>query len=303
MQCSVRSTVAFVGMSLLIASCATNPTAGKAELEGIASGLSSEDIAAIRATSERWVNAVKEERWDDAAATYTEDAILWYGEDKFEGRESIRESIRASGPFPPSFDLKIEEVEGRGDVAFASGYATVTPEGGEPVKLGQYLDVRVRQPNGTWLFYRDMVIPPAGGPKLPTLETGPEMEHVTGVVFPPGLPFSEVVRIGGVLYLSGSIGTEPGTEKPGTAKLAPGGIRPEARQAMEHIKTYLEAAGSSMDRIARCTVFLVDLDEWTAFNEVYRSFFEPPYPARTAVGVNELALGARVEVECTAAAG
>jgi reactive intermediate/imine deaminase len=132
---------------------------------------------------------------------------------------------------------------------------------------------------------------------------GPDLEHVSGVVFPSGVPFSEAVRIGDVLYLSGSIGTEPDTEKRGTAEMVPGGIKAEARQAMEHIRTYLEAAGSSMDRIARCTVFMVDLDEWAAFNEVYTSFFEPPYPARSAVGVKELVLDARVEIECIAAAG
>lgn len=129
------------------------------------------------------------------------------------------------------------------------------------------------------------------------------LQYVSGVVFPPGVPFSEAVRIGDVLFLSGAIGTKPNTERAGTAELVPGGIKPEARQAMEHIRTYLKAGGSSMDRIARCTVFLVDLNEWAAFNEVYMSFFEPPYPARSAVGVKELVLDARVEIECIAAAG
>lgn len=126
----------------------------------------------------------------------------------------------------------------------------------------------------------------------------PDLEHVAGVVFPPGLPFSEAVRVGDVLYLAGSIGTEPGT-----AELVSGGIEAEARQAMENIKKSLDAAGSSMERIARCTVFLADMDEWEAFNEVYETYFEAPYPARSAVGVSELAFGARVEIECTAAAG
>lgn len=143
----------------------------------------------------------------------------------------------------------------------------------------------------------------ASFPGAAAQETAPEMEHVSGVVFPAGVPFSEAVRIGDVIYLSGSIGTKAGTDRPGTAEMVPGGIKSEARQAMEHIRVYLEAAGSSMDRIARCTVFLVDLEEWADFSEVYASFFEPPFPARSAVGVNELVLGARVEIECIAAAG
>lgn len=134
-------------------------------------------------------------------------------------------------------------------------------------------------------------------------EATPEIEHITGVVFPPGVPFSEAVRVGDVLYLAGSIGTKPGSPGVGKAELVSGGIKPEARQAMEHIKTYLEAAGSSMDRIARCTVYLVDMGEWGALNEVYTSYFEPPYPARSAIGVDELVLGAQVEIECIAAAG
>ena len=119
----------------------------------------------------------------------------------------------------------------------------------------------------------------------------------SGKVMPANLPFSEAVRVGDTLYLSGQIGLVPGT-----MKLAPGGIRDEARQAMENIRTVLEAHGYSMGDVVKCTVMLADMSEWSAFNHVYRTFFSGRYPARSALGANGLALGARVEVECIAAA-
>jgi 2-iminobutanoate/2-iminopropanoate deaminase len=118
----------------------------------------------------------------------------------------------------------------------------------------------------------------------------------SGKVLPANLPFSEAVRLGDTLYLSGQIGVVPGT-----MELVPGGVRAEARQTMENIKTSLEAHGYAMANVAKCTVMLADMAEWSDFNEVYVSFFAPPYPARSALGANGLALGARVEVECIAA--
>ena len=119
----------------------------------------------------------------------------------------------------------------------------------------------------------------------------------SGKVLPTNLPFSEAVRVGNMIYLSGQIGIVPGT-----MKLAPGGIKEEARQTMENIKTSLEANGYALSSVVKCTVMLADISEWGAFNEVYRSFFSPPFPARSALGANGLAMGARVEVECMAAA-
>jgi 2-iminobutanoate/2-iminopropanoate deaminase len=119
----------------------------------------------------------------------------------------------------------------------------------------------------------------------------------SGKVLPTNLPFSEAVRVGNMIYLSGQIGIVPGT-----MKLAAGRIKEEARQTMENIKASLEANGYAMSNVVKCTVMLADISEWGTFNEVYRSFFSPPFPARSALGVNGLALGARVEVECIAAA-
>jgi reactive intermediate/imine deaminase len=118
----------------------------------------------------------------------------------------------------------------------------------------------------------------------------------SGKVTPSTLPFSEAVRVGDLIYLSGQVGI-----KPGTLQLVPGGIREEARQTLENIKTSLEANGYTLGDVVKCTVMLADITEWATFNEVYKTFFSAPYPARSALGANGLALGARVEVECIAA--
>jgi reactive intermediate/imine deaminase len=117
----------------------------------------------------------------------------------------------------------------------------------------------------------------------------------SGKVTPTTLPFSEAVRVGKTLYLSGQIGVRPGLEQ-----LVPGGIEAEARQTLENIRTTLETHGYTLGDVVKCTVMLADIAEWAAFNAVYRTFFSPPYPARSAFGATGLALGARVEVECVA---
>jgi 2-iminobutanoate/2-iminopropanoate deaminase len=109
-------------------------------------------------------------------------------------------------------------------------------------------------------------------------------------------PFSEAVRVGDLLFLSGMLGT-----KPGTSELVPGGIQPETRQTLENIRATLQRHGGSMDRVAKCTVFLADVAEWSAMNQVYIEFFPVNRPARTALGVGGLPLGARVEIECIVA--
>ena len=104
------------------------------------------------------------------------------------------------------------------------------------------------------------------------------------------LPFSEGVRYGGLLFLSGKLG---GGGDPG--------IQPETRRALESIQDAFERFGSSMDRVVKCTVLLADMAEWGAMNEVYAEFFPENKPARTAVGVG-LSGNNRVEIECIAAA-
>jgi 2-iminobutanoate/2-iminopropanoate deaminase len=119
----------------------------------------------------------------------------------------------------------------------------------------------------------------------------------SGTVLTGDLPFSEAVRHGDAIYLSGQVGIVPGT-----LKLVPGGVRAEAQQALENIRTILAANGRTTADIIKCTVMLADMADWPAFNEVWRAFLKRPFPARSALGANGLALGARVEVECIATA-
>lgn len=128
----------------------------------------------------------------------------------------------------------------------------------------------------------------------------PAVTHLnSGKVLPTGLPFSEAVRVGDTVYLSGQIGNVPG---PGPIRLAPGGMAAEARQTMDNIQTSLQAHGLSMADVVKCTVMLADMKEWGAFNDVYKTYFRDPYPARSAFGASGLAFNARVEVECIAVA-
>lgn len=110
------------------------------------------------------------------------------------------------------------------------------------------------------------------------------------------LPFSEAVRVDGLLYLSGQIGVDR------NMKLVPGGIGPETRQTLENIKAVLERHGSSLDRVVKVTVMLADMNEWGEMNKVYVTYFPRHLPARSAFGTSGLAFGARVEIECIAAA-
>ena len=113
---------------------------------------------------------------------------------------------------------------------------------------------------------------------------------------PPRNPFSPAVRVGSLIYLAGTLGTRP------EGGLVPGGIQGETRQAMENMRRTLGAMGLGLDRLVKCTVFLADLAEWPAMNEVYRSYFpDQKYPARAAVQAT-LLNGARVELDCVAAA-
>ena len=111
----------------------------------------------------------------------------------------------------------------------------------------------------------------------------------------PARPFSPAVKANGLIFLSGQIGTDS------TGRIVPGGIQAETRQTMNNIRDVLARAGSSFDKVVKCTVFILDMSEWPAMNEVYITYFKGPPPARSAAGSNGLALGARVEIECIAA--
>jgi 2-iminobutanoate/2-iminopropanoate deaminase len=109
--------------------------------------------------------------------------------------------------------------------------------------------------------------------------------------------YSSAIRTGDLVFFSGVIGTQPGTRE-----LAAGGIQPEMRQAWQNLAEIMEAAGVRPQDLVKCTVFLADIAEFDAMNEVYSTFFTADPPARSTVGVAGLPIGARVELECIAAA-
>ncbi len=113
-------------------------------------------------------------------------------------------------------------------------------------------------------------------------------------VAPAVRPFSEAVRVGDTLYLSGQLGIAPGART-----VVAGGIAAETRQTMDNIGATLSKYGLTHRDLVKCTVFLADMGEWGAMNSVYVTYFQPgKFPARSALGVNGLALGARTEIEC-----
>ena len=132
---------------------------------------------------------------------------------------------------------------------------------------------------------------PSTGPSMPT---PPQVQYLRADKSRPA-PFSDAVRVGDMLYLTGQLGTD------GASGLVPGGIKAETKQTMENIRRVLEQNGSSLDQVVKCTVMLTDMSERSAMSEVYVTYFaKDRLPARSAFGVSGLALGARVEVECLA---
>ena len=107
-------------------------------------------------------------------------------------------------------------------------------------------------------------------------------------------PFSEAVRVGNILYMSGQIGFKEG-------KLVKGGIKAETKQVLDNIHSTLLKYGYRQSDIVKCMVMLTDMDDFDDFNTVYKAELTKPYPARSAFGVSELAAGASVEIECMAA--
>jgi len=107
--------------------------------------------------------------------------------------------------------------------------------------------------------------------------------------------YSQAIQVGETLYLSGQVGLDPAT-----GQLVAGGIKAEARRALDNCKAILEAAGFTLRDVVQVQVFLSDVGDYAAFNEVYAGYFPQPAPARAAVAVAALPKGARVEVLMTA---
>ena len=111
-------------------------------------------------------------------------------------------------------------------------------------------------------------------------------------------PYSPAVRAGNMLFLSGSIPLDPAT-----GQLVEGGIKEQTTRVMENIRGLLAAAGADFNHVVRTTVFMIDLGEFAAMNEVYASYFAAPYPARSTVQVVKLPRDVRVEIDVIAVLG
>ena len=124
--------------------------------------------------------------------------------------------------------------------------------------------------------------------------------HKKEVVIPTGgakplAPYSPGIRMRHLVFTSGQVGLDPAT-----GKLVEGGVEAQARQVMLNLKAVLEAAGSDFDHVLKCTVFMLDMNDYAAINAVYGEFFKEDPPARSAVAVKGLPVGALVEIEAVA---
>jgi 2-iminobutanoate/2-iminopropanoate deaminase len=111
-------------------------------------------------------------------------------------------------------------------------------------------------------------------------------------------PYSQAIRAGGFLFLSGQVALDPRT-----GQLVGSDIKQQTRQVLENVRAILEAAGSSLRQVVKCTVFLADMNDFGPMNEEYGSFFQDQPPARTTVQVAKLPRGALVEIDVIALAG
>jgi 2-iminobutanoate/2-iminopropanoate deaminase len=109
-------------------------------------------------------------------------------------------------------------------------------------------------------------------------------------------PYSQAMRWGNLLFISGQVGIDPAT-----GKLVEGGVEAQALQVFKNLEAVLAAAGINFRRLLKTTVFLKDMAHFKAVNDIYAAHVPPPYPARAAVAVVELPAGAAVEIEAVAA--
>lgn len=111
----------------------------------------------------------------------------------------------------------------------------------------------------------------------------------------PIAPYSQAIVEGDFVFVSGQ-----GPVDPKTGKYVPGDIKSEAKRTMDNLKAIVEAAGSSMDKVVKCNIYLRDIRDFPAVNEVYGACFTAPHPARTTIQAGALPLGIGVEIECIA---
>jgi 2-iminobutanoate/2-iminopropanoate deaminase len=108
-------------------------------------------------------------------------------------------------------------------------------------------------------------------------------------------PYSQAIQTGNLLFASGQVGIDPAT-----GDLVEGDVAAQTRRALENVGAVLQAAGTDFAHVVKTTVFLIDINDFAAMNEVYATFFPPPPPARSTIAVAALPKAARVEIECVA---
>lgn len=111
-------------------------------------------------------------------------------------------------------------------------------------------------------------------------------------------PYSQAVKVGGLVFTSGQIPIDPET-----GKLVKGDIKVQARRSLDNIKALVEAAGATLENVLKVTIFLTDMEDFSKVNEVYGLYFDKNHPARSTVAVVGLPLGAKIEIECIAKVG
>lgn len=111
-------------------------------------------------------------------------------------------------------------------------------------------------------------------------------------------PYSQAIEVNGFVYASGQLPIDPAT-----GAFPEGGVKEQTRQSILNVKAILEEAGLALSNVVKTTVYLADMDDFAAMNEVYSQFFVQPFPARSAIAVKALPKGALVEVEVVAARG
>ena len=108
-------------------------------------------------------------------------------------------------------------------------------------------------------------------------------------------PYSQAIQIGDLLFVSGQVPIDPST-----GAIVEGDIKAQTQQSLNNLKAILNAAGTNMGAVVKTTVFLADMNDFAAMNEVYAQFFQEPFPARSAVQVARLPKDAKVEIEAIA---
>lgn len=217
---------------------------------------------------------------DALAALFADDGfVMSDGAPPVRGRDAIRAAYAGAGG---ALDLTPIGHRTSGDSGFIVGtyrHGAGAPEAGKftlaLVKDGDRWEIASDMDNS--IARAPSTAPPAAAPSVASL------------------PFTDAVRAGDLLFVSGQIGNASGA-----LELVPGGIKAESAQALDNMQAVLAKHGASIDDVVKCTVFLADIRDWPVFNEVYRGRFPHGFPARSALAGSGLALGARVEVECIA---